>query len=358
MSLAPVVDFGVGLPLERPLDELVATASHAEQLGYAFLWANDDRLQRDVFAVLSAIATRTQRIRLGPGVTNPYTRHPALIAAAIATIDELSAGRAVLGLGAGGTSHGMLGIERTAPVLALREATEVIRALLNGSEVSVEGRVIRAQGARLDFDPQRGNIPIFIGARGPRSLELAGEVADGVIVGNVATIEGWRYAVRHVSAGADRAGRRADAVRFVAWLYCSIADDAAAAVEAVRPMVATSLATSRPILPQLGIEMPPRFAEIMEEQGWNLAREAVERAAPAVPDDVVHRFALAGAPTECARRLRELVAAFPQISQVAIVPLPIGEQRLVDVVDRFMEEVAPSVARTAASDAAASTPPR
>jgi len=154
------VALGVGLPLNRPIDELVQAARLAERLGYGFVWASDDRLQWDVFSVLAAIGLQTERIALGPGVTNPYSRHPALVAAAIATLDELTYGRAVLGLGAGGTAHGMLGIERTAPAAALREAIGVIRALLAGAESTADGRVVRTRSAKLDFMPPRPDVPI------------------------------------------------------------------------------------------------------------------------------------------------------------------------------------------------------
>ncbi|MGH2715452.1 MAG: LLM class flavin-dependent oxidoreductase [Thermoleophilaceae bacterium] len=334
------VAFGVGLPLEKPLDELLGVARQAEELGYDYFWANDDRLQKDVFTVLAASALATERIRLGPGVTNPYSRHPALIAAAVATLDELSRGRAALGLGAGGTNHRALAVTREAPVATLREAVELIRSLWAGSEVTFEGRVVRAVEAKLDFSPVREAVPIYIGARGPRMLELAGEIADGVIVGNVATVEGWSYALGRVTAGAERVGRDPASVAGTAWIYSCIADDENEALDAVRPMVATSLVTSRPILDDLGIEMPERFARVMESLDWSLSHEATERAGETIPDDIVLRFALAGAPAGCQKRLRDLLAAFPQISQVVIVPFAGPGQRIADVVRRFMDEVA------------------
>jgi 5,10-methylenetetrahydromethanopterin reductase len=337
----PDVALGVGLPLDRPVAELVRAARDAEALGYGFVWVNDDRLQRDPFSVLAAIGLQTERIHLGPGVTNPYTRHPALVAAAIATLDELTSGRAVLGLGAGGTSHGMLGIERVAPATALREAIAVIRDLLAGSGSTLPGRVVRTSGAKLDLPAPRPDVPIYIGARGPRILGLAGEVADGVIFGNVATPDGWRYALDHIEAGAGRAGRRPEDIRLVAWLYCAIADDPDAALDAVRPMVATSLVTSRPILHELGVDMPSRFAEAMDAAGWSLGRDAVTRAGATVPEDVLHRFALAGTPAECRGRLLELLDAVPRISQVSIVPAPLPGYDLDEVIRRFAREVAP-----------------
>jgi len=217
---------------------------------------------------------------------------------------------------------------------------EVIRGLLAGRRVTVDGDVVRAVDAELDFAPPRPDLPLVIGARGPRILELAGEVADGVIVGNVATHRGWEYAWERVAAGAARAGRDVAEVAGIAWLYCAIDDDAAAAVDAVRPMVATSLVTSRPVLADLGVEMPAAFAEVMERRGWSLLRDAVTEAGRTLPEDVIARFAIAGTPDDCRRALERLLAAAPQISEVAIVPFATAHGSVSDTIRRFIRDVA------------------
>ena len=334
------VEYSVGLPPANPVAELLEVAEEVERLGYRYLWVNDERLERDPFTVLPAIAQRTERIRLGPGVTNPYSRHPALIATAMATLDELSGGRTVLGLGAGGTNHRALGIERKAPVAALRDAVELIRALWGGGAATVEGDVVRAREARLDFAAPRRRIPIYIGGRGPRVLELAGEIADGVIVGNVATREGWAYALDRVAAGAARAARDVGEIRLTAWLYACVADDDEEALDAIRPMAATSLVTSRPVLGELGIEMPEGFRARMEARGWSLDREAVAEAGATLPAELVQRFGIAGTPDFCRNRLSRLFEAVPQISQVAIVPFAPTGGTVLETLRRFIDEVA------------------
>jgi 5,10-methylenetetrahydromethanopterin reductase len=334
------VEYGVGLPPSGPVAELVALAEEVERLGYRYLWVNDERLERDPFTVLAAMAQRTDRIRLGPGVTNPYSRHPALIATATATLDELSGGRAVLGMGAGGTNHRALGIERRAPVTALRDAIELVRGLWAGSRTTVVGDVVRAREAKLDFAPPRPQIPIYIGGRGPRVLELSGEVADGVIVGNVATREGWAYALDHIAAGAARARRDVGEICLTAWLYACVADDEDEALDAIRPMAATSLVTSRPVLGELGIEMPDDFRARMEARGWSLDREVVAEAGAKLPAELVHRFGIAGTPGSCRGRLARLLEAFPQISQVAIVPFAPRGGAVASTLRRFIDEVA------------------
>lgn len=337
------VRYGVALSLDRPMSELLAVGAEAEALGFDTVWATEDRLRRDVFCFLAALALHTSRVRLGPGVTNPYSRHPALLAAAMATLDDLSGGRTVLGLGAGGTNHRALGIRRDAPAVALREAIEVIRALWAGAEVTLRGRVVQAVEARLEFPPTRP-IPIYLGARGPRVLELAGELADGVIVGNVATPRGWRYALEHVLAGTRRSGRDASRLSLAAWLYCAISDRLEAAVEAIRPLVATSLVTSRPVLAHLGVDLPSRFVAAMEGTAWSLEQASVERAGRELPLELLPTFGLLGDPGQCREHLLELLEALPWISEVVIVPVPVAGQPLGQVVRRFIAEVAPTPA--------------
>jgi 5,10-methylenetetrahydromethanopterin reductase len=332
------VEYGLALPLGAPVARVVDVAAEAERLGYRWLWVNDDRLERDPFTLLAAIAERTEHIRLGPGVTNPYSRHPALLATAIATLDELSGGRAVLGLGAGGTNHRALGIERTAPADTLRDAIELIRALLAGSTATVDGRVVRARDARLDF-PARAGIPLYVGSRGPRVLELAGGLADGVIVGNVATRAGWEYATERIAEGARRAGREPEDVKLVAWFYTCVDDDDDRALDAVRPMAATSIVTSRPVLADLGIELPRDFEREMEACDWSLSPPDVERAGQLLPPELVRRFALAGTPETCRRTLRELSEAFPRIEQVTIVPFAPAGGSVAGIARRFIHEV-------------------
>lgn len=333
----------VALPPEGPLGELVELAAEAERLRCLTVWVNDDRLQKDVFTVLAAVAQHTGELRLGPGVTNPYSRHPALIATAIGTLDELAGGRAVLGLGAGGTNHRALGVQRRAPATALREAVTLVRGLLAGERVTVEGDVVRACEAQLDFAPPRAGVPIYIGARGPRMLEVAGELADGVIVGNIASADGWRYALDHVAGGCRRADRDPAEVALTAWVACAVADDPACAIDAVRPMVATSLTTSRPILGELGVRAPAGFAAVMERHSWTPSRAAVAEAAPQVPAELVRRFAVAGTVADCRVQVEELLDAVPRLSEVAIIPFPVAGQRSIDVVRAFCREVMPAV---------------
>ena len=155
---------------------------------------------------LALAAVHSTRLRFGSFVADPYVIHPAMTAAAIATLDELSGGRAVLVLGAGMMGFRAMGFERRKPLIAIEEAIHVIRRLWAGETVTFAGEIVRVQEARLGF-PARKDIPIYIATRGDRMLRLAGRAADGAMISTYATPTGFRHALAEVAAGAREAGR-------------------------------------------------------------------------------------------------------------------------------------------------------
>jgi 5,10-methylenetetrahydromethanopterin reductase len=283
------------------MPELAARARGYEALGYSDIWVPDERLLRNVYVSLATIAGATSRIGLGPAVTNPYTRHPAHTAAAIATIDELSGGRATLAFGAGGGLDAY-GIKRDNPVQTLREAVEISHLLLGGETVSYQGEIFSLRATQLDFAPVRP-VPVYLAARGPRILQLAGEVADGAILGGFAQPDGLRYARDMVGRGVERAGRDPGDVDVMSWLYVSVDDDPVAARTAVSKIVLASLITSRPILDRIGIELPAALRDRLDAQGWRYPRETPQEAAALLPDHIVDAFALHGTPDQVRKRL-------------------------------------------------------
>ena len=187
--------------LDRPVADLAALAARAEGAGFADLWLPDHYFLRDVYVAQALMAERTERIRLGTGVAAVQLRHPALIASSAATIHELSGGRALIGIGPGGFEFpGQFRIHAASPLSLMRDSFAIMRGLLAGG-VDHEGTALSAVGAKLAWDP--GTIPISMSGRGPRMLELAGELADGVIV------HGLNAAIRRVRARARGARRRA-----------------------------------------------------------------------------------------------------------------------------------------------------
>lgn len=170
---------------DAPASAVTKAAKIAEDLGYESVWIFDEGLaMRDVYVTLAAIALGTQTIGLGTGVTNPYTRHPAVTANAIATLDEISEGRAFIGIGAGGgMTLDPLVIDRAAPVAAVREMITALRMLFAGEVVDFDGTTMALRGARLPAT--RTSLAIWFAGRGPKMLEMAGAHADGVHLGNL-----------------------------------------------------------------------------------------------------------------------------------------------------------------------------
>lgn len=296
-----MITSGVNIIPEAPTAEVVALGRLAEDLGYDRCWVYDEGLAtRDVHVVLAALAAATSRLELGTGITNPYTRHPATTAAAIASLDELSAGRAFLGLGAGGTlTLDPLGIDRSHPLRTVRDVLLACRRLLDGETVSMESPTFDLREARIGFPVRRG-IEIWVAGRGPRMLALAGDLADGVMLDFVhrATL-GDQIAL--VRAGATRDGHTPTSRSVkIAYSTMIVTDDA-------------SMAATRPHMTYRLVDSPPHVKEAVGIPEAAVARiraamaDGLEAAAEHVRDEWVLPFVIAGTPTECSSTLGDLV---------------------------------------------------
>jgi 5,10-methylenetetrahydromethanopterin reductase len=315
--------------------QLAEQARALEDLGYAEIWLPDERLLRNVYVALATVAGATSHIGLGTAVTNPYTRNPALTAAAIATIDELSGGRARLGLGAGG-GLGAYGIDRARPVRALRETTEIVRRLTSNQRVHFDGQLFSLRDTQLDF-PAIRSVPVYLAARGPKILELAGEIADGVIIGGFADARGLGYAQSMVERGLKKSGRDSDGIDRISWLYVSAAADRQKARLAVSRIVLASLVTSRPILDQLDIDLPRELIEHLDSTGWAFPRETPAEASALLPDHVLDAFAVYGTPDDCIARIEHIRAS--GLNHVCFVLFPPEGDTLMDLATRLATEV-------------------
>ncbi|WP_173035839.1 LLM class flavin-dependent oxidoreductase [Phytohabitans flavus] len=333
--------WGVASLVEQPMPELASRAREYETLGFDDVWVPDERLLRNVYVSLATIANATTRIGLGPAVTNPYTRHPAHTAAAIATIDELSGGRATLAYGAGGGLDAY-GVKRTNPVRTLREAVQIAHMLFQGETVTYEGEAFALRATQLDFAPLRP-IPVYLAARGPKILQLAGEVADGAIIGGFAEPGGLKYALDMVGRGIERAGRRAADVDIMSWLYVSVDDDPAAARTAVSKIVLASLITSRPILDRIGIKLPTSLRDHLDARGWRYPTKTPEEAARLLPDHIVDAFAVHGTPESVRERLRVIHAC--GIDHVSFVLFPVAGTSTAGLARRIAQDVVSPLSR-------------
>lgn len=331
--------FGFAAVVDVPLREAGRRAAQVEALGFDRLWLPDERLTRNVYSALTVSALDTRGIELGLSVTNPYTRNVAITAAAAASVDELCGGRFSLGLGAGG-GLGHYGVERDRPALAVREAVEVVRLLLDGKRVDYSGTHVRMRDARLDFEARR-QVPIYIAARGPRLLELAGDVADGAIIGGFASDEGIAHAKHLIGRGLERSKRTWSDIDLVSWLYTCVADDTGTARRAVSRLVATSLVTSRSILGSLGLKLPRELRDCLESSGWSVAPESIDECSRHLSDEILDAFSVAGTPAECASKLARIGAS--GVRELAMVALPAPGQSVDEIARRLARDVLPEV---------------
>jgi 5,10-methylenetetrahydromethanopterin reductase len=331
---------GLLLNAEYPINELIQTAKLAEMLGCNQLWYTDVRFQRDCFVGLAALAANTERILLGPGVTDPYSRHPVQTAATIASLDELSNGRALLGLGIGGFGFSQIGLEAPLPVAAMREAVDAIRRLLAGEEVTLEGKVITVRNGRLDFSPIQERIPIYFATHGAQVTRLAGQIADGVLFANMLVPEAVAHYLGLLMEGMETAGRDPESMTVALRFEVSMADDHVAAVEVMRRRVATRLVGQYPkweYLEHLGVTLPEEFREVAARKDKRLVKEAMA----ALPDDVLKRTVLVGQPEEIAAQIQRVLR--PEVKQIIIRPHTIPGQSVDVVIQKFAETVMPLV---------------
>jgi 5,10-methylenetetrahydromethanopterin reductase len=279
----------------------VARAVRAEQAGFHQVWISESHLSvREVFVVLGLVAANTRRVQIGPGVTNPILRDLTVTAAALATVDDISGGRALCGIGSGDTPIFMLG-KRRARLAEMRDAIVAIRALTAGEAVSYGDRQVRIWWASR-------RMPIYMSAEGPRTLRLAGEVCDGVFMGSGVELDVVRWTRERVGEGAASAGRGFESIDLVDCCMISIDPDPAAKHDGARLRVANR--AHHNFLANLDSVPPserPSVRKLMEEFDVNKRRDP--KYASLVTDYLFQRFCIAGTPAQVAARLRALEAA-------------------------------------------------
>jgi 5,10-methylenetetrahydromethanopterin reductase len=291
---------------DAPVTQLAERARLAEANGYSAVWVADERFYREVYSCLSRLAGHTSKVLLGPCVTDPFARHPALTAMAIATLDEISGGRAILGIGAGISGFAELGIDRRKPVRAIREAIELVRALLRGDTVDYLGEVIAFNQGRLSFPPLRPEISIYVASNGPLGQRVAAELADGVIMEACASAAEVRAFRAAVEGAARKAGRDPQAIRIIARLNTCVAADGRVARDAVRPTVARYLGAgrlrSRTAVGQ-GLALPAEALAIVAGAAYAAGVRPYLPLLPLIADRHVDALTLAGTVDEVTEHL-------------------------------------------------------
>ncbi len=297
--------FGCSFWLDRDPREVANLARMAEKVGFQEVWFPDHYFIREVYAALALAAAATTRIHLGTAVTSPYLRHPVLLASAVATLDEISGGRAICGLGVGGHEFPtQLNVRLDKPIAACREAAEIVRRLLAGETVTARGKIFAVRGARLTFTPSR-RIPLYLAARGPQMLRLAGEIADGIITHGTHT-NYLSFARDQVAAGCAKAGRPGGAVDLGLAAEVLVTDDLPSAREKLRPRCIFMAGG------EYALELVERYGlSLVDVEPVRAAVHAGDLAAAgrAVNDRVVDAFCIAGTGEACREAVRAAAKA-------------------------------------------------
>ena len=294
----------------HPIRDGMRYAQMAEANGFEAVWQAESRLVREATVPMAAFAAVTDRIKVGSGVVNNWTRNVGLLAATFSTLDDLAPGRVILGIGAWWDPLARkVGIHRHHELLAMRETVEVARRLLAMERVTFDGEFVHLDDVEIDIvhgDRSPKQVPIYIGATGMKMMAMAGEIGDGVVLNYLVGPAYNRDAMAALAEGASRAGRTVDDVDRPQLVVCSLDDDREVALDRARELVTQYLGQQPHIMKASGVEQS-LLDEIGKELTWPAGPEEIRRAMKLVPDDVVQLITASGTADECRAKVREYV---------------------------------------------------
>lgn len=274
---------------------------YAEEKGFDAVWQAESRLVRDAIVPMAAYAAVTEKIKIGSGVINNWTRNIGLLAATFLTLDDLAPGRMICGIGAWWDPLAEnVGIDRRKPLTAMRETVDIMRRLLNMENVTFDGEFVHVKDIELDVIHGRReprNVPIMIGATGPKMLQLAGEICDGVVMNYCVPVEYNKIALENIEIGAKRAGKTLDDIDRPQLVVCSVDEDHDQAFDYTRELLTQYLAQQPHIALASGVSNDI-VAEIQSILGWPATHEQIQAAKHLVSDDLIHRITASGTPEE------------------------------------------------------------
>ena len=329
------LSFGVCFAPDPPARRWVELTALAEANGFEYAWLFDSHvLWQEVYPIFTLMAAATRHIKIGPCVTNPGTRDATVTASALATLNEISGGRMVMGIGRGDSARRVLG-QKPVTVERLEQDCRLIRDLSAGREVDYDGAKVRIKWAGHE-------LPIWVAGYGPKVLRAAGRVADGVIL-QLADPAIIKWCLQFVREGAEEAGRSFDSIEVQAAAPAFISDDMNAAREQVRWFPALVSNHVVDLLKRYDARDLPRALTdyIKARDHYDYSDHAKRGAAHAgfVPDDVVDRFCVIGTPEQSRHRIEELIeVGVTQFNLYLMVDRP------EDVIKTYGEEIIPRFA--------------
>ena len=329
-----MVEFSVHFAADGDLLEKVKLAQFSEKLGIDMVWIADENFFRDAYVLLTMIALNTNKIKIGIGCTNPYSRHPVMTAVTASTLNDISSGRFVLTLGSG-SNYDLLNhllVDGRHHVGVCQDALKIMRPLLKGMTVTYEGKYLKVLNAKLAFAPKH-LTPIYLGCRGPQMLRLAGSLTDGAFLNGV-PLEYMPFALGYLREGRQKAGRNLGDFVIANETGFAVSDNPDEARELVKQtMIYYFLSTPSYVLDAVGLDEK-------DLEPLTKAFPDMKKVGSLITDDMIDKFSVAGSPKECVNKMRAYVAAGVNHFSLCV---PDGRP---DVLEMATREVIPKVRGT------------
>ena len=347
--MATFKSFEIGLATSHRIEDMVRWAQIAEAEGLGGIWIAELYYGRGLIATCASIAAATSKIKIGFGIVSPFARHPAVIAMEAGSIDEISNGRLMIGLGVGQMAVTRQGVGNPRPAISLKEAVEIIRAMIAGEQVVYEGRFFEMTppGSPLFFETLRKEVPIHLGVMGEKSLQLAGRIANGVLLGMFSTpgMAGW--ARGQIEAGLAQAGRSWDDFEFRSYITFSVDKNATKAKDSVRGILAAylsegvSTSATNPDSPRWRYSnvTPEELLSVKEEVGKYWSKGDQKKAEQSIPVPFIDKMIVAGEPDECVERF----AAYAEAGLDIAVPYQVMGPEPDDAIRLAAREIFPKL---------------
>ncbi len=310
--------FALYMQDKHPIKYELEMAKYAEDRGFTEIWQADTRLARDCIVMMSAFLNSTTKLRIGSAVLPIWTRNPAVIAASWSTMWDLGGkvdgrGRVMLGLGAWWEPiAGRVGENRHKPLQAMREHIEAIRQLFTMEEVTYQGEFVHLDRIRLDVafgDTSPRDIPLYIGATGPKMLEMTGEICDGVLLNYMVSVDYIRNAVKLVEKGAQSVGKTIEDIDRPELIVCCLSDENPdAAMLEGKKLAAYYFATEPHIMKASGVS-DELLAKVQSIMGWPATEEDYIKASKVIPDEVVRNIMAVGTTKDCQEKVAQYIDA-------------------------------------------------
>lgn len=292
------------------LREGLDIARYAEAKGFDGIWQAESRLVRDAIVPMAAYAAVTEKIHIGSGVINNWTRNIGLLAATFLTLDDLAPNRIICGIGAWWDPLAKnVGINRTKPLKAMEETIMVMKRLLNMERVTYEGEFVQVHGIELDVVHGRReprNVPIYIGATGDKMIEMTGRIADGIVMNYCVPVEYNDQAIEQLLIGLKQSGCSLEEFDRPQLVVCSVDEDHDKAIDTTRELLCQYLAQQPHIAKASGVSKDV-VDKIQSILGWPATHEQIQAAKHLVPEDLIHRITASGTPEEAKAKVQEYI---------------------------------------------------